>query len=238
MRGAMGRYLIRRTLFLILVLFIVSIITFIVFVKLPSQDPAIRAAGRSPTPELIATIRAKFGLDQPLYVQFSRFAKGLIPWPGIFLDEDVYFSYTNHVPVKEEIYSRMPVTATLALGAAVVWLAIGIPIGIVSAIKPRSIFDRAGMIFALIGVSAPVFWLGLLSLYIFWFKLQWLPGSGIPPDENMVQAVMAGRFILPWVVLALSFAAFYSRMVRGNLIETMSEDYIRTARAKGLSESG
>jgi peptide/nickel transport system permease protein len=233
----MGRYLIRRTLFLILVLFIVSIITFIVFVKLPSQDPAIRAAGRSPTPELIATIRAKFGLDQPIYVQFSRFAKGLVPWPGIFLNEDVYFSYTNHVAVKEEIYSRVPVTATLALGAAVVWLVIGLPIGIVSAIKPRSIFDRAGMIFALIGVSAPVFWLGLLSLYIFWFKLQWLPGSGIPPDENMVEAVMAGRFILPWGVLALSFAAFYSRMVRGNLIETMSEDYIRTARAKGISEN-
>ena len=93
------------------------------------------------------------------------------------------------------------------------------------------------MIFALIGVSAPVFWLGLLSLYIFWYKLQWLPGSGIPPDENMVEAVMAGRFILPWFVLALSFAAFYSRMVRGNLIETMSEDYIRTARAKGISEN-
>jgi ABC-type dipeptide/oligopeptide/nickel transport systems, permease components len=233
----MGRYLIRRTLFLILVLFIVSIITFIVFVKLPSQDPAIRAAGRSPTPELIATIRAKFGLDQPIYVQFSRFARGLVPWPGIFLNEDVYFSYTNHVAVKEEIYSRVPVTATLALGAAVVWLALGLPIGIVSAIKPRSIFDRAGMIFALIGVSAPVFWLGLLSLYIFWYKLQWLPGSGIPPDENMVEAVMAGRFILPWFVLALSFAAFYSRMVRGNLIETMSEDYIRTARAKGISEN-
>ena len=140
----MGGYLIRRTLFLILVLFIVSIITFIVFVKLPAQDPAIRAAGRSPTPELIATIRAKFGLDRPLYVQFSRFARGLVPWPGIFLDEEVYFSYTNHVAVKEEIYSRVPVTATLALGAAVIWLALGIPIGIVSAIKPRSIFDRAG----------------------------------------------------------------------------------------------
>ena len=233
----MGRYLIRRTLFLILVLFIVSVITFVVFVKLPAQDPAIRAAGRSPTPELIATIRAKFGLDRPLYVQFGRFARGIVPWPGVFLDEQVYFSYTNHVAVKEEIYSRVPVTATLALGAAVLWLAIGIPIGIVSAIKPRSIFDRGGMVFALIGVSAPVFWLGLLALYVFWYKLQWLPGSGIPPEENMIQAVMAGRFILPWFVLALSFAAFYSRMVRGNLIETMSEDYIRTARAKGISEN-
>jgi peptide/nickel transport system permease protein len=92
------------------------------------------------------------------------------------------------------------------------------------------------MVFALIGVSAPVFWLGLVFLYVFWFKLEWLPGSGIPPDETIMQAVMAGRFILPWFVLALAFAAFYSRMVRGNLIETMSEDYIRTARAKGISE--
>src|SRR5262245_13493161 len=233
----MGRYLIRRTLFLILVLFIVAVITFVVFVKLPAQDPAVRAAGRSPTPQLIAAIRAKFGLDQPVYVQFGRFAKGLIPWPGLFLNDQVYFSYTNHVAVKEEIYARIPVTATLAFGAAVIWLAIGLPIGIVSAIKPRSIFDRAGMIFALIGVSAPVFWLGLLGLYIFWFKLGWLPGSGIPPEETIPQAVLAGRFILPWCVLALSFAAFYSRMVRGNLIETMSEDYIRTARAKGLSEN-
>jgi peptide/nickel transport system permease protein len=232
----MGRYLIRRTLFLILVLFIVSIITFIVLVKLPAQDPALRAAGRTPTAQLIAAIRAKFGLDQPVWVQYGRFAQGVVPWPGLFLNEDVYFSYTNHVAVKEEIYQRIPVTATLALGAAVIWLMIGIPIGIVSAIKPRSVFDRAGMVFALIGVSAPVFWLGLVFLYVFWFKLEWLPGSGIPPDETIMQAVMAGRFILPWFVLALAFAAFYSRMVRGNLIETMSEDYIRTARAKGISE--
>ena len=232
----MGRYLIRRTLFLILVLFIVSVITFVVFVKLPSQDPAIRAAGRTPTPELIATIRHKFGLDRPIYVQYWRFAQGLIPVPGMFLNEDVYFSYTNHVAVKDEIFGRLPVTATLALGAAVIWLAIGLPIGIISAIKPRSFFDRAGMVFALIGVSAPVFWLALLFLYVFWFKLQWLPGSGIPPDESILQAVTSGRFILPWLVLALAFAAFYSRMVRGNLVETMSEDYIRTARAKGLTE--
>jgi peptide/nickel transport system permease protein len=232
----MGRYLIRRALFGILVLFIVSIITFIIFVKLPAQDPAIRAAGRTPTDELIATIRHKFGLDRPVYVQYWRFAQGFVPLPGTFLNEEVYFSYTNHVAVKEEILKRLPVTAMLALGAAVMWLSVGLPIGIVSAIKPRSFFDRVGMIFALVGVSAPVFWLGLLLLYVFWFKLEWLPGSGIPPDMNTVEAALNGYFVLPWITLALAFAAFYSRMVRGNLIETMSEDYIRTARAKGLSE--
>ncbi len=232
----MGRYLIRRMLFMVFVLFVVSVVTFVVFVKLPASDPAVRAAGRSPTPELIAQIRHNFGLDLPVWVQYSRFAKGLIPWPGLFLNKEVYFSYTNHVAVKDEVLSRAPVTMVLALGSAVLWLLIGLPIGIISAVKPRSVFDRAGMIFALIGVSAPVYWLGLVFLYVFWFKLGWLPGSGIPYGESLSEAVVRGRFVLPWFVLALSFAAFYSRMVRGNLMETMTEDYIRTARAKGLAE--
>ena len=133
----MGRYLIRRVLFMILVLFVVSLITFIIFVKLPASDPARRAAGRQTTPENVAAARHAFGLDRPLYVQYGRFAKGLIPWPGLFLNEDVYYSYSNFVPVKEEIFSRLPVTITLAVGAAVLWLLIGIPIGIISAVKTR-----------------------------------------------------------------------------------------------------
>ena len=92
------------------------------------------------------------------------------------------------------------------------------------------------MVFALIGVSAPVFWLAYLFLYIFWFKFEWAPASGIPIGESVIRPSCTGRFILPWIVLSLTFAAFYARMVRGNLIETMGEDYIRTARAKGLSE--
>jgi peptide/nickel transport system permease protein len=232
----MGRYLIRRTLFMILVLFIVSLITFIIFVKLPAADPARRAVGRQTTPENVEAARKAFGLDKPLYVQYARFAKGLVPWPGLFLNEDVYYSYANFVPVKEEIFGRLPVTMTLAVGAAITWLLIGIPIGIISAIRRRSVWDRAAMVFALIGVSAPVFWLAYLFLYIFWFKLQWAPSSGIPIGDSVLDAVLQGRFIMPWLVLAFAFAAFYARMVRGNLIETMGEDYIRTARAKGLSE--
>jgi peptide/nickel transport system permease protein len=232
----MGRYLIRRSLFLILVLFIVSLITFIIFVKLPAGDPARRAAGRTTTEANVEAARHAFGLDKPVYVQYARFAKGLIPWPGLFLNEDVYFSYANFVPVKEEIFARLPVTLTLAVGAAITWLLIGIPIGIISEVRRRSVWDRASMVFALIGVSAPVFWLAYLFLYIFWFKLQWAPSSGIPICTSVLEAVLQGRFILPWFVLALAFAAFYARMVRGNLIETMGEDYIRTARAKGLSE--
>jgi len=232
----MGRYLIRRTLFMILVLFIVSLITFIIFVKLPASDPARRAVGRSTSPENVEAARHAFGLDQPLYVQYGRFAKGLIPWPGLFLNEDVYYSYANFVPVKEEIFSRLPVTITLALGAATIWLLVGIPIGIISAVRRGSVWDRAAMVFALIGVSAPVFWLAYLFLYIFWFKLGWAPPSGIPIGTSVTEAVFQGVFILPWIVLSMTFAAFYARMVRGNLIETMGEDYIRTARAKGLSE--
>jgi peptide/nickel transport system permease protein len=232
----MGRYLIRRTLFMILVLFVVSLITFLIFVKLPAADPARRAVGRATTPENVEAARKAFGLDKPVYVQYARFAKGLIPWPGLFLNEDVYYSYSNFVPVKEELFSRLPVTIALAVGAAAVWMLIGIPIGIVSAVKRRSLMDRASMVFALFGVSAPVFWLAYLFLYVFWFKLGWAPSSGIPIGTSVTEAVVQGRFILPWLVLSLTFAAFYARMVRGNLIETMGEDYIRTARAKGLSE--
>jgi len=232
----MGRYLIRRTLFLILVLFIVSLLTFLIFVKLPAGDPARRAVGRSVTPEQIEAARVAFGLDKPLIVQYARFAKGLVPLPGWFLTEDVYYSYGSFVAVKEEIYRRLPVTITLALGAAVIWLAMGIPIGIISGVRKGSKRDRAGMVFALIGVSMPVFWLGQLLLYLFWFQLGWAPSSGLEIGDSIWTAIAKGEFILPWITLAFTSAAFYARMVRGNLIETMNEDYIRTARAKGLAE--
>lgn len=237
----MGRYLIRRSLFLILVLWIVSVLTFLIFVKLPSGDPARRAAGTRTTEQQVAEARERLGLNDPIWVQYGRFAKGLVPYPGWFLNEQVYYSFKNFVPVKEEIFNRLPVSITLAVGAALTWILIGIPIGILSAIKRRSLADRAGMLFALFGVSAPVFWLGLVFLYVFWYLFQqWgiphAPPSGIPSEENWLDALVAGRFVMPWIVLALSFAALYSRMTRGNLIETMGEDYIRTARAKGLSE--
>jgi peptide/nickel transport system permease protein len=223
-------------MFLVLVLFVVSLITFLIFVKLPAADPARRATGKATTPANIEAARKAFGLDKPVWVQYARFAQGLVPLPGMFLNEDVYFSYSNFVPVKEEIFQRLPVTIALAGGAALTWLVIGIPIGIVSAVRRRSVLDRASMAFALFGVSAPVFWLAYLFLYVFWFKLHWAPSSGIPIGTSVLEAVLQGRFILPWIVLALGYAAFYARMVRGNLVETMGEDYIRTARAKGLSE--
>lgn len=232
----MLRYLVRRLLFMILVLWIVSVLTFLIFVKLPAGDPARRAAGRRATAETIADARRNLGLDKPLIVQYGKFARGLLPWPGLWLNEEYYYSYNNFVPVKEEISGRVSVTLVLALGGAVVWIAIGIPIGIISAIRRRSIVDRASMIFALFAISAPVFWLGYLFLYFFWFKLGIARESGLPLDQTLLQNVLEGRFVLPWIVIAFSFMAQYSRMTRGNMIETMGEDYIRTARAKGLSE--
>jgi peptide/nickel transport system permease protein len=221
---------------MVLVLWIVSILTFLIFVKLPPGNPAIRAAGRTQTPETIAAAKHALGLDRSVWVQYWRFAKGLIPWPGFFLNRQVYFSWSNFVPVKKEIISRLPVTLTLAIGAGVIWLLIGIPIGIVSAVKRRSLADRAGMLFALFGVSAPVFWLAYVLLYVFWFKFHIAPSSGIPIGQSALSAAFHGRFILPWITLALTYSAFYARIVRSSLIETLNEDFIRTARAKGLSE--
>ena len=232
----MTRYLLRRFLFLIFVLWVVSILTFLIFVKLPPGNPAIRAAGRTQTPETIAAARRALGLDRPVWVQYWRFAKGLIPWPGFFLNRQVYFSWSNFVPVRQQIFGRLPVTLVLAVGAGIIWLLLGIPIGIISAIKRRTMIDRAGMLFALFGVSAPQFWLAYVLLFVFWFKLHLAPSSGIPIGMSVWTAVLHGRFILPWITLALTYSAFYVRLLRSSMIETLDEDFVRTARAKGLSE--
>jgi peptide/nickel transport system permease protein len=213
---------------------VVTLVTFVIFFVMPPTDPAVAFAGKQPTPELIAEARRQFGLDKPLYQQYGLFVRHIFlgdeyGWPGLG------FSFNNRQPVKEELFDRAGVTIQLAAGAAIVWLLLGIPIGIVSALRPRTLADRAAMGFALFGVSAPVFWLGLMALLVFWQQLGILPGTGYVPFADD-PASWLGHMVLPWVVLALLYAAFYARMVRANLIETMGEDYIRTARAKGLSE--
>src|SRR6266705_2550176 len=218
--------MIRRVLFGIVVLWVVSLLTFFIFLKLPAGNPAVRAAGKTTTAKIVREAERALGLDRPWWVQYGRFAKGLIPWPGFFLNKQVYYSWDDFVPV----------TVTVAFGAAVVWVLIGIPTGVISAIRRRTVADRAAMIGALLGISLPDFWLAYVFLYIFWFKLRILPGSGIPNGMSTFQAILHGTFVLPWVVLASTFAGFYTRMVRGNLLESMHEDFVRTARAKGLSE--
>jgi peptide/nickel transport system permease protein len=229
----MLQYIVRRVLWVIVLLFVVSALTFIIFFVLPSADPAQLRAGRQPNPQLVEQIRHNLGLDRPKIVQYGDYMK------QVFLHFDFGYSYQNTISVKEQIFQRLPATMSLAIGAAVVWLTIGITVGIISAVRSRSLIDRVSMGTALVAISAPVYWLGLLSLYLFADdigKFKIFPGAGsyVPFSED--PAKWFTSLILPWFVLAAAFAAFYARLLRSNLIETMGEDYIRTGRAKGLSE--
>jgi peptide/nickel transport system permease protein len=230
----MWRYIVGRLMWVVIVVLIITAFTYVIFFVMPPTDPAVQFAGKNPTPEQIAEVRRQFGLDKPIWQQYTLFLKNTFTgdeygWPGLS------FSFVTRSPVKDQLFDRIWVTVQLALGAALVWLCIGIPIGIVSAVKRRSLIDRASMLLALFFVSAPVFWLGLVALWLFWYKLQVSPGTGYVPIGRSVTDWL-GHMIMPWVVLALLFAAQYARMTRGNLIETMGQDYIRTARVKGLPE--
>jgi peptide/nickel transport system permease protein len=216
------------------VMLVVTSITYLIFFVMPSTDPAVTFAGKNPTTEQIEEVRKNFGLDKPVPVQYALFIKHIFlgdqyGWPGLG------FSYSTRSPVKDQFFDRILVTVQLALGAALVWLCIGIPIGIVSAIKRRSLVDRLSMGFALFFVSAPVFWLGLMGLWLFWYQLRISPGTGYVPWGQSFTDWLSHMW-LPWLVLAMLYAAFYARMTRGNLLETMGQDYIRTARVKGLPE--
>jgi peptide/nickel transport system permease protein len=227
------RFLARRLLAGAVVLFVISLAVFVLFFVVAPGDPAANFVGRGATPEQIEMARARYGLDQPVYVQYAKYAGGL-------LHGDLGFSFRNAEPVRETLLTRLPATASLAVGSAVLWLAIGIPIGILAATRPRSLRDRAATVFSLGGLSAPSFVLGLLMLYVLFFQLTvhgWhlFPGNGyVPLTSNPFE--WARHLLLPWVTLAITYAASYSRLVRGSLLEVLGEDYIRTARAKGLSE--
>jgi peptide/nickel transport system permease protein len=226
-------YIIRRLLWVIVLLFLVSLITFVIIYLLPSADPALLRAGRQPNPDLVEQIRHNLGLDKPWYHQYYEYMRQLV------LHFDFGHSYQNNIAVKEQIFNRLPATASLTIGAAIVWLVTGIAVGTVSAIRRRSLFDRASMGAALVAISAPVYWLGLLTLFLFANdigKIKIFPGAGsyVPLGDNPSKWFTS--LLLPWFVLAASFAAFYARLLRSNLIEVMGEDYIRTARAKGLRE--
>jgi peptide/nickel transport system permease protein len=229
-----GAYIVRRTLWAILLLLVVSFLTFVIFTVFPSADPAVLRAGRNATPALIEQIRRNLGLNKPFYTQYWIYLKGLVE------HFNLGYSYYNTESVKSEVFSRLPATISVTVGGFVVWMLIGIPVGIISAIKPRSILDRIMMGGSLVAISAPVYFLGLVSLFLFaqgTGVLQWAgaAGSYVPITQN--PGTWFNSLILPWLTLAAAFAAFYARMTRGNLIETMHEDYIRTARAKGLRES-
>jgi peptide/nickel transport system permease protein len=232
------RYIVRRLLYMALVLIVIVAISYSIFFLLPgggSDSVATRFAGRQPSAEIVAEVKQQFGLDKPLYLQFVDFTKHLFlgdqyGWPGLGK------SFVLRQGLKPVLLERMGVTMQLALGAAVVWLLVGIPIGVLSALKPRSFFDRLAMGFALVGISMPVFFIGPLALYVFVYKWGVLPGSGYYSLGESGIGPWFSHFILPWCVLALLYAAFYARLSRANLLDVMGEDYMRTARAKGLPE--
>ena len=227
-------YIARRLIWTAVVILAVLFVTFLVFFKLPTGDPALRFCGKSPTEECLTLTRQRLNLDQPFYVEFGYFVKNFLAgdengWPGLG------YSYGNFVPVRDEVIQRAPRTLWLIFGAATIWLVFGVAIGVLSAVKRRTAWDRAAMGFALFGISAPVFWLGLMALYIVWKKLGLTGGSGyVPLSDGIGQ--WASHLILPWIVLSLLYMAIYARLTRNNLLETLGEDYIRTARAKGLPE--
>jgi peptide/nickel transport system permease protein len=240
----MAAYIVRRILWVIVLLFAITLITFIIFTVLPASDPALLRAGRQPSPELVASIRKQFGLSDPKYVQFFRYVGQILPFVNAKGDADSFlkinfgYSFQSNTLVLPEIISRMGPTLLLTTGAVILWLLIGIPIGMISAIKTGSWLDRLTMGVALIAISAPVYFLGLVALFLFdddIGRFPILPGSGAYGDATSFLG-RCGALIMPWCVLAASFAAVYARFLRGNLIDTLQEDYIRTARAKGLSE--
>ena len=230
----MGRYIIRRLLWVIFLLMVVSAVTFVIFYALPSGDPAALRAGRSPTPESLARSAIRSGSTSR-----STSSTGCSS-TAIVLHFDFGYSYTNTQEVRTEMLERLPATASLTIGAVVVWLLIGLPVGVISAVRSRSFIDRFAMGATLLAISAPVYWLGLMGLFFFSEDIGRVarssPARGRTCRSAEDPAQWFGSLLLPWLVLAASFAAFYARLLRSNLIDTMSQDYIRTARAKGLSE--
>lgn len=229
----MIRYIIRRVLWGIVLLILVSALTFLLFTIFPTADPAQLRAGRNASPAIIHHIRVELGLNKPVYTQFWVYMK------HIFLHFNLGYSYYSGASVLGLIKDRLPATISLTVGAVALWVLLGIPVGILSAIKRRTVFDRTAMTGALVGVSMPVFWLGLILLLLFANdigKFHILPGASSYVGLTADPGKWFTSLILPWVTLAATQAAIYSRLLRGNLLEAMGEDYIRTARAKGLRE--
>jgi peptide/nickel transport system permease protein len=229
----MVRYIVRRVGWMFVLLALVSAVTFLIFYALPSADPAALRAGRQASPQLVAQIRERLGLDDPLYVQYWKYMKDVV------LHFDFGFSYQSDESVRQAIVSRLPATISMTVGALVIWLATALPIGVISAMRRRSLVDRVTMGGALLAISAPVYWLALVALYLFAKDIGVVPvfdGANTYVGITDDPARWLGSLLLPWLVLAAGFSAFYARLLRANLVEVMGEDYIRTARAKGVSE--
>jgi peptide/nickel transport system permease protein len=227
------RYIIRRILWGGLLLILVTALMFVLFRILPTGDPARLRAGHHASPKVVADIRRDLGLDKSLPTQFWIYMK------NVFLHFNLGYSYYSNAPVRGLIAERLGATLSLMVGGTAIWLAVGLPVGIVSALRRRSWLDRASMGTALVFVSAPEYWLGLIALYLFAAdigRVKIFPGAGSYVALTSDPWKWFTSMVLPWLVLAAGSAAIYARLMRGSLTETMQEDYIRTARAKGLPE--
>src|SRR5262245_8457236 len=234
----MFRYLIRRLLWAVVLFIAVTIVTFVIFFITPS-DPAKLVAGRGATEQDIERARKFIGLDDPVPIQYLNYLKRLV------VDQSLGFSFATRQDVNDIVFAAAPVTASLVFGGAILWMLVSLPVGVFSALRPRSLFDRVAMTFVLIGVSAHPVWIGLIFAYFFgyrWGDVTHLPITGYA--EFFSPATSEGgpwewfrHMILPWCTFALLFSALYVRMIRANVMETMNEDYVRTARAKGAPES-
>ncbi|HEX9364923.1 MAG TPA: ABC transporter permease [Candidatus Dormibacteraeota bacterium] len=229
---------VRRLVWLAALIVIITALTYTLFFVIPG-DPAVQALPRGASPQTIAEVRHRMALDQPLWVQYLYFfhgpdligtghASGILNWPP-----NLGYSFKNQQPVLDTILDRLPVTISLAIGGVVLWLLVGLAVGIISALRPRSVRDRTAMIFALIGVSMPQFLLGIALLYFFYFQIPIFPA---PTYVAFTQDPLswAWHLVLPWCTLALTYAAAYSRILRSSMLEVANESWVLLARAKGL----
>jgi peptide/nickel transport system permease protein len=228
------RYLIRRLLWALVLFFAVTVVTYVIFYAIPA-DPARLACGQRATPQCVKRAAHYLGTDRPVYVQYGKFIGRLI------IHHSLGRSFTNRESVNYVIGQAAPVTASLVFGGAVFWMLLALPIGILSALRPRSLLDRAAMIFVLVGISAHPVWIGLIFAYFFGFKLGLFPITGYcnffnPTGGCGGPVQWAWHLFLPWCTFAILFAALYVRMIRANVMEALNEDYVRTARAKGAPE--
>lgn len=224
----MGRFIVRRVVGMVVVMFAVSVLTFLIFNVIPNGDPADRMAGKNSTPVQIEAIRKEWGFDKPIYTQYATTMQKI--FTGDLISE------ANQTNVIDEIRRGIPRTFALAIGAALLWFAAGVGLGLFTAMRAGRFSDTVVTVLALIGISMPVFWLGALASYYLGFKAGLFPNGGYSEIGEAGLWQWVNHMILPWCVLATLFVGVYSRVLRSNVLDTINDDYVRTARAKGLSE--
>jgi len=235
----MVRYLIRRILWACLLFVIITFVTFVIFFMGPNDPARAQCGGDQAQPACLKLVTEKYGLNKPLYMQYWYFFDRLV------IHHNLGVSYATGQSINQSIGKAAPVTASLVFCGAILWMIIALIIGVFSALRPRSLLDRAAMVFVLIGISAHPVWIGLIFEYVFGVKLGWTPIAnyanffGAPADSGQPGGPWQWFYhmILPWMTFSLLFAALYARMIRANVMETMNEDFVRTARAKGAPEN-